>query len=225
MSASGMSWSGITAIWTKTVHLALLALPILAIALTSGQARAQVFSPEQIADINRVETYLNELTTLESRFVQIDPQGNFTEGTVFLSRPGRMRFEYDPPSPLLLVADGTWFIYVDKELEEVSHIPLDSTPAAFLLQEDISLKDEYKAIDVSRGSGLVVITVIDRYAPENGQVQLVFEDRPLQLKQWTVTDAQGLDTRVTLVNARFGREMPKELFRFKDPWNNAIGDR
>lgn len=219
MSASGKSWWGITAAWISLAVLAVAAM------LSAGRAQAQVFSPEQIADINRIEAYLNQLTTLDSRFVQIDPNGNFSEGTVFLSRPGRMRFEYDPPSPLLLVADGTWFIYVDKELEEVSHIPLDSTPAAFLLQEEISLKDEYKVTDISGGSGLVTVDIIERYAPENGKVQLVFEDRPLQLKQWNITDAQGLDTRVTLINSRFGRELEDEMFRFKDPWSNAIGDR
>ncbi|WP_425407025.1 LolA family protein [Hwanghaeella sp.] len=219
MSVNGKSWWGITAAWISLAALAAAAM------LFAGRAQAQVFSPEQIADINRIETYLDQLTTLDSRFVQIDPNGNFSEGTVFLSRPGRMRFEYDPPSPLLLVADGTWFIYVDKELEEVSHIPLDSTPAAFLLQEEISLKDQYKVTDISRGSGLVTVDIIERYAPENGKVQLVFEDRPLQLKQWNITDAQGLDTRVTLINSRFGRELEDEMFRFKDPWSNAIGDR
>lgn len=219
MSVSAKSWSGITATWIS------LFLCFVTVGLSPVGAAAQAFSPEQIATINRVETYLNQLTTLDSRFVQIDPNGNFSEGTVFLSRPGRMRFEYDPPSQLLLVADGTWFIYVDKELEEVSHIPLDSTPAGFLLQDEISLTGEYKVTDVSAGNGLVTIDVIERLAPENGKVQLVFEDRPLQLKQWTVTDAQGLDTRVTLINGRFGRELDAELFRFKNPWNSGIGDR
>lgn len=224
MSASGKSWWGITAAWTNPVQL-MLGLTLLALALVPLRAQAQVFSPEQIADINRVQAYLNQLTTLDSRFVQIDPNGNFSEGTVFLSRPGKMRFEYDPPSPLLLVADGTWFIYVDKELEEVSHIPLDSTPAAFLLRQEISLNDEYKVTSITSENGLVTMEAVERYAPENGKVQLVLEDRPLQLKQWTVTDAQGLDTRVTLINSRFGRELDDELFYFKDPWNTAIGDR
>ena len=79
--------------------------------------------------------------------------------------------------------------------------------------------------DVTRANALLVVDIIERHAPENGKVQLVFEDRPLQLKQWTVTDAQGLDTRVTLVNARYGRDMDDELFRFQNPWSNAIGDR
>ena len=217
MSANGKSWSGITAAWTSA---ALLALAVL---FSPPRAEAQIFSPEQIADINRIQAYLNQLTTIDSRFVQIDPQGVFSEGTLFLSRPGKMRFEYDPPTPLLLVSDGTWFIYVDKELEEVSHIPLDSTPAAFLLREEISLNDTYKVMDVASGNGLVTMDVIERHAPENGRVQLVFEDRPLQLKQWNVTDAQGYDTRVTLINSRFGRELDDELFRFKNPWQDATG--
>ncbi len=228
MWVSGKSWSGITA-WADRRCAAARLLTVFCFAVllsaTPQRAGAQVFSPEQIANINRVEAYLNDLTTLDSRFVQIDPQGGFAEGTVFLSRPGKMRFEYDPPAQLLLVADGNWFIYVDKELEEVSHIPLDSTPASFLLNETISLKEKYKVMDIDAGRGLVTVDVIEREAPENGMVQLVFQDRPLELKQWTVTDAQALDTRVTLINAYFGRELDDELFEFVNPWADATGGK
>ncbi len=212
MWASARFWSAITA----PGRAALLAVSLLV--AVSAPAAAQLFSPEQIAQINRVQTYLNALTTLESRFVQVDPNGYFAEGSLFISRPGKMRFEYDPPTPLLLVADGTWFIHVDKELEEVSHIPLSSTPAAFLLREEIRLDSDYQVRGVSAGKGLVTLEIVERENPEAGAVEVVFEDQPLRLKQWTITDAQGLDTRVTLTGSRFGGALDDGLFRFKNPW-------
>ena len=211
MSANARFWSATTA------HARALAAAALLL-LAAGPAWAQLFSPEQIAQINRVEAYLNGLTTLESRFVQVDPNGYYAEGSLFISRPGRMRFEYDPPTPLLLVADGTWFIYVDKELEEVSHIPLRSTPASFLLRDEILLSADYQVQEVQAAGGLVTVKLVERENPDVGTVQIVFEDRPLRLKQWTITDAQGLDTRVTLTNTRFGGALEDDLFRFANPW-------
>jgi len=217
MWANGRFWSAITA----PGKAALLAVGLF-VAL-AAPASAQLFSPEQVAQINRVQTYLNTLTTLESRFVQVDPNGYFAEGSLFISRPGRMRFEYDPPTPLLLVADGTWFIHVDKELEEVSHIPLNATPAAFLLREEILLDRDYQVRGIDMEGGLVTLQIVERENPETGTVTVVFEDKPLRLKQWTITDGQGLDTRVTLTGTRFGGKLEDGLFRFKNPWLNSEG--
>lgn len=217
MWANARCWLGITACGKA------IALLVAGLLLVASPATAQIFSPEQIAQINRIQTYLNGLTTLESRFVQVDPGGAFAEGSLFISRPGRMRFEYDPPTPLLLVADGNWFIYVDKDLEEVSHIPLGRTPASFLLREEILLNDDYQVRDVAMEGGLVTLEIVERENPDIGTVRIVFEQGPLRLKQWTITDAQGLDTRVTLTSTRFGNELEDELFEFENPWLDTEG--
>ena len=90
-----------------------------------------------MAEINRVEKYLNELLTLKSRFLQATSTGEFSEGTLYLSRPGKIRIEYDPPTELLIVADGTWLIYNDIKLDQITHLPLRTTTANILLKKKI----------------------------------------------------------------------------------------
>ncbi|MDJ0684211.1 MAG: outer membrane lipoprotein carrier protein LolA [Alphaproteobacteria bacterium] len=185
--------------------------------LTSACAQSPGFelrSPEEVAAINRIEAYLNDITTMQARFVQLDPNGEFSEGDMYLSRPGKMRFQFDPPNPILLVADGFWFIYVDQQLEQATHIPLGSTPASFLLDEELTFGEEYTVIALSQANGLVVAEIINREEPGLGSVQLVFNDQPFELTQWTITDAQGLQTRVTFTETRFGHELARNLFFF-----------
>ena len=86
------------------------------------------------AELDRIERYLNSLQTLQSKFVQNNPDGSHALGTLYLQRPGRMRFEYDPPTPIRLYATGNFFIHVDMELEQASHYPLNETPANFILK-------------------------------------------------------------------------------------------
>ena len=92
-------------------------------------------------DLKRVKNYLESIKTLKGNFLQIDSNGFTKSGKVFIARPGRLRFEYDPPDPILLIADGFYLIYIDKDLEQVSHVFLKNTPVSFLLKEHIQFKD------------------------------------------------------------------------------------
>ncbi len=220
MSANGKFWSAITAVSGFLTPFALtltLAVAITTVPSAPTHAQSSGFelrSPEEVAAINRIETYLNDITTMQARFVQLDPNGEFSEGDMYLSRPGKMRFQFDPPNPILLVADGFWFIYVDQQLEQATHIPLGSTPASFLLDDELSFGEEYTVIALSQANGLVVAEIINREEPGLGSVQLVFNDQPFELTQWTITDAQGLQTRVTFTETRFGHELARNLFFF-----------
>ena len=166
--------------------------------------------------IDRIESYLNTLRTLEARFVQNNPDGGFAQGKLFLHRPGRMRFIYDPPVPLQLYADGNLLIHVDTELEQVSHYPLDETPAHFLLRADISLRKGLTVKWYKHANKVVRVELVDGKNPDIGSVMLTFSDAPLQLRSWTITDAQGLRTELALVDARFGGVLDPGLFRFTD---------
>lgn len=168
--------------------------------------------------LERVEEYLNGLTTLESRFIQVNHDGSHAEGAIYMRRPGRMRVEYDPPSPHMLIANGHFLIYIDTELKEASHIPLGLTPAYFFLRDEISFSDGLAVVGYEKAAGLVRVTVVQEDAPDAGSVTVTFAANPLQLRQWTVVDAQNLITRVTLVNPRFGLELRDSLFRYVEPW-------
>lgn len=194
--------------------------------LLSGPAAAAPLTADQKDDLSRVETYLNGITTLRSTFIQTSSTGLRAEGTVFLARPGRMRFEYDPPSPILLVADGLFVIYVDNELEQISHVPISSTPLRVLIEEDVNLVEAHDVREIRRGPGTLAITLTVKEDPEAGAVRLLFADQPLALKQWVIRDAQGVEVRVSLVNAERGMPLDAALFQVdEDMFNTADSQR
>ncbi len=175
-------------------------------------------------DLRRVEDYFNGVRTLEARFVQRSSNGQRAGGRVFLSRPGRLRIEYDPPPAVLIVADGTFLIYNDRALDQVSYLPLGSTPAGILLADRISLDDPaLTVIDFSRAGNRLQLTLVRTDNPGEGTLTMVFDDEPLTLAEWQVTDAQGITTQVTLVDPQFGVPLDGSLFRFRNPRLPAEG--
>ena len=184
------------------------------------------YTPELQAAISRAEAYLNRITTLHARFIQVGPKGEMAEGDLYLSRPGRMRIEYDPPVPLLLIAADDWLAYQDKELEEVTYLPLSSTPATFLLQEKIHLGGEIAVTKAEKTLGATRIWLSRTDDPGAGTLTLVFSENPFVLRQWDVTDSQGLTTQVGLLNPEFGKKFDPELFEIRDPYKKRkVGPR
>ncbi len=182
------------------------------------QPRAARLTAEDKAEIGRIEDYLNGLKTLEARFLQVTSTGEYSEGKLHLDRPGRLRIEYDPPVPVLIVANRGLLTYFDKELQQVSHVPLSSTPAGILVREKISLmSDEFIIIGFERESQAVRLSLVRASDPQEGSLALVLADRPLELKKWMVTDAQGVTTTVSLLDARTGIAIDPKLFEFVDP--------
>jgi len=181
-------------------------------------------SDQDRATVDTIQGYLNDLTTAHGRFIQSNADGSYVEGGFFMERPGRMRFEYDDPVPYLLVADGSDFIYVDHKLEQVTYLPLPQTPAYFLLREEFSFEDGLTLTDFRHEAGLYRLRIIQEDEPDSGSIVLTFTDRPLALRQWTVVDAQGAATRVTLVQPRFGLPLERDLFRFVNPWRGKQRD-
>ncbi len=181
--------------------------------LASANASAASLGAKDARDVGRVEAYLNAITTLKSKFIQRASTGNLASGTVYISRPGKMRFEYDPPAPILLVADGIFLIYVDKELEQVSHVPISSTPLGILVSENVKLTDNHDIAAVERGAGTLAVTLTMKDDVEAGSVRLLFADAPLALKQWYIRDAQGVEVQVSLLDPQRGLELDSTLFQ------------
>lgn len=179
---------------------------------------AQTFAPELRDAIAKAESYLNRITTIRARFIQVGPKGEMAEGDLYLARPGRMRIEYDPPVPLLLVAADDWLAYQDKELEEVTYLPLSATPAAFLLQDNIRLEGDITITGVEKTPGAVRIWLAQTEDLQAGVLALVFSEAPFALRQWEITDAQGLTTQIGLLNPEFGQVFDPELFDIRNPY-------
>jgi outer membrane lipoprotein-sorting protein len=187
--------------------------------ILAGEALAQTrpLTDRDRADIARAEAWLQRLGSLKARFLQISNQGAAVEGTGWIVRPGRMRFEYDPPEPLLLVASHGQFFYYDKLLKQPTVIPLSATPLGILLNERVQLSGDVTVKSIQRGQGVIRITVFRTGKQAEGELTLVFAEDPFELKQWVVVDAQGRETRVSLFSPEYGGRYPSLLFDFNDP--------
>ncbi|WP_137178564.1 outer membrane lipoprotein carrier protein LolA [Roseomonas sp. AR75] len=201
----------------------LAALPIHAPhAQQRGAAPAPAPAPRPLtaadrAVLGQVEAYLNGLRTIRARFVQIAQNGASAQGTAWIVRPGRMRFDYDPPEPMLLVASGGQVMMYDRELGQPSTVPASSTPLGLLLRDQIRLSGDITVTAVERRGGFLHVTMHRTGSPAEGRLTLSFEETPMQLRQWTVVDAQGRATRVTLYEIDTTVRPNLRMFDFNDP--------
>lgn len=164
--------------------------------------------------IERVNTYLSGMQTLVGDFVQIGPDRTRVEGHFYLQKPGRMRFEYNPPSPLELIADGQSVVVRDRKLATQDLYPLSQTPLRFLLAERIDLARDTNLISVGADDTFVSVTIEERQAlGGTHRLLLMFGAKDMQLKQWTVTDPQGFDTTVALYNIDTTKKPDPSLFK------------
>ncbi len=198
-----------------------LALFVVAIGLGAAAPRVSaaepaVLSPDQSAAVQRALRYLNRLTTLEARFIQVSSNGSYAEGEVIIQRPGKMRFDYDPPHPVLIIANGLSLLFYDREVKQASFLPLWETPLWFLIREEVTLSDNVVVTGVEQKLGTLKITIADQDNPEVGSVTLVFSDRPLDLKKWELVDALGVSTQVSLVNPHYGGKIDPMVFDYSD---------
>lgn len=198
----------------------LLALPLfsaLTLSLPAFAQKPMALTPQDRADLARIEVYLNGLRTLKARFLQVSPDGGTTEGNAWLQRPGRMRFEYDKPSPFLLVAGFGSAVFYDSQLNQTTSVPLSTTPLGILLGDDFKLSGDITVVGINRLPGQIQVTTIRTASPGDGSLTLVFSDAPLALRQWAVMDAQRQETRVSLFAIELGGSFPQRMFEFNDP--------
>ena len=173
-------------------------------------------SPDQSAAVRRAVRYLNDLSTLRARFIQISSNGAYAEGEMIVQRPGRLRFDYDPPHPVLIIANGLSLLFYDREVKQASFLPLWETPLWFLIRERVTLSEDVVVSAVEQSPGALRITLTDQELSEAGSITLVFSDRPLDLKKWEITDAQGILTQVSLINPRYGVEIDPLAFDYSE---------
>jgi outer membrane lipoprotein-sorting protein len=202
------------------MHRRFLCLLLLA-ATVPWQARAQiraaVLSDADQATLEAVGQYLNGLRTLKARFLQIGPDGATVQGTLWLQRPGRMRFQYDPPSPLLLVAGHGTVIFHDSQLDQTTTIAVGQTPLGLLLGDRIALSGDVTVTDFQRPPGQLLITMVRTQKSGEGSLTLQLNASPIALVGWSVVDAQGKETQIRLSDVRLGGEFDPNLFVFNDP--------
>jgi outer membrane lipoprotein-sorting protein len=171
------------------------------------------FTPADQAELDQVSTYLNGMHTLEGSFVQIGPEGQTDEGRFYLAKPGRMRFEYAPPNPTLVVSDGSTVAVTNKRLNTTDKYPIWATPLSVILADHLDLKRNQDIISVTHQEGQLVVGARSHSSRAEGNITLVFSEQPgMRLKQWTVIDAQGLMTTVTVNDLKPGAQVDPSLF-------------
>jgi len=195
----------------------------------SASARAQTapmaLSPADQSLVTQVESYLNSQKGLTANFLQVAADGSTRTGKAWLERPGKMRFEYDPPDKQLLVAGFGLLVYYDPQLDQTTNIPLGSTPLGILLSKHVDLTSGNVIVTaIDREPGEDDITVIRRGKAGQGSLTLVFGTNPLELRQWLVTDAQGKQTRVSLYDIVPGGPYPDSLFQYNTGESPISGD-
>lgn len=169
-------------------------------------------------DIKRVETYLSNLTTIVADFNQVDADGGLSSGKFYLKRPGKMRWQYSPPTPVLVVSNGKTVTYYDAELDQVNYIPIDDTLASFLARPKITLNSDSTMLTHFQSKDKVIrATIVNKERAGEGALTLEFSDKPLQIRQMVIEDATGNRSVIQLQNAKFGQPLPEGLFRFEDP--------
>ena len=172
---------------------------------------------DRAAAIAGVNAYLNSITTLRAHFLQIAPNGSASRGVLSMSRPGRLLFAYDDPSPIRVIADGTTVALEDRALETVDRAPLRSTPLWWLLKADIDIATDAQIVDISSEHGFLSVIVRDPDGEMEGEIEFVFPEPNYELREWFVTDALGEITRVSLVETETGIALNPRLFVIPDP--------
>ena len=173
------------------------------------------FDAKQRALVNRVSAYLSSVQVLTGNFVQIGPDGRRTTGHLFIQKPGKVRFEYDPPSPIDIIADGTQVVVRDRQLATQDLYPLSQTPLRFLLADRIDLLQDTNVVGVTADDTFVSVLIEEKQAfVGTNRLLMMFDSKDFKLKQWTVTDVQGFDTTIAVSNLDTSKRPDPNLFRF-----------
>ena len=172
------------------------------------------FDANQKAQAAKVSSYLSSLQTLVGNFVQVGPDGSKTKGDFYIQKPGKVRFEYDAPSPIAIIADGSSLAVRDRKLATQDIYPLSQTPLRFLLSDRIDLLKDTNVVSVTSDEVYISVTIEEKQALiGTSRLMLMIGTKDGQLKQWTVTDPQGYDTTVAVYNLDSSKKVDPGIFK------------
>lgn len=182
-------------------------------AVEAAPAATPLIGEQQDAAVHRINDYFNNLNSIQGNFEQVDSNNKRTTGRFYVQRPGKLRFDYAPPSTLRLVADGHFLAIEDSSLKTVEKYPIESTPFRLLLGEGVDLARDSRIVGVEGDEGSLAIALEDKGGKATGQIKLYFDTAPeMKLRQWVITDAQGLATTVTISDIAPGRKVAADFF-------------
>ena len=189
----------------------ILLLTAIILGTTLGQAGAQTKN-----DIAKIENYLNSVKTLQARFVQNASNGNVAEGNIYIQKPNKIHMEYAAPTNVLIVGNGDYIVYHDKDLDQVSNIDYSDIPASLILGNNIKIDGKnIKVVDFYKDAGTTVITLDYKEKGNIGNITLTFNNSPFELRQWKIVDPQSVEITVSLYSAKVDAPIDQSLFKFR----------
>jgi outer membrane lipoprotein-sorting protein len=191
-------------------RMRILLAAILSLLMLASTAHAQVGVPE-------VEQYVNSIRTVQARFVQSNPNGSVVQGTLYIRRPGRMRFEYDAPSKLKIVADGTQVTLWDPATRDFGQWPIGWTAASFLVREPFKLSGDLTVESMQRTGDGLQLTIVQTRKPQEGKIIVRLAENPLALRGWSIIDNRGNKVDVSLTDLKTGVQLADSLFKYDGP--------
>ncbi len=205
------------------ISLFVAATPLFSFAENSViPTKEQISSSQQ--DIKNIEEYLNQITTFVANFKQVDSEDQVATGTFYLSRPGRLRWDYNSPTPILIIAKGSLLSYYDKELQQISHVGIDDSLSVFLTKKVISFSDDTIEITkFEKKDSTISVTIAQKGKPENGKLTLIFKADKIELNKMIMLDAVGKTTTVSFEGQTYDKPLEKELFAMPHVDKERVG--
>ena len=208
---------GFLGVWMSSACLA---------ATDGSSSSASPLSPDQIAAVREIDAYYNGVKTLRGEFVQVGPQGHVSTGAFHIRKPGKVRFEYYPPNPYEIIADGTWVMVRNRRTGVSDYYPQAATPLHLIVAEDIDLLRDARVLGVRENRGVTSVAMRDRGSLFPGRLIVSYDPRKRALQQWVVVDGSDRRTTVSLFRQREGEVGDDSLF-FVPPQSRrgGAGDR
>lgn len=180
-------------------------------------AKDAKLTPKDVEKINKVSGFFNGFETLTGQFVQVGPRGNVSNGVFYISKPGKMRFEYNPPSPYLIVSDGTWVVIMNRKNKRTDHYPLSSTPLQLVLSKDVDLLRQARILNVKTEDGSIKLTLAAKNKAVPGTLTLTYSEEKSEIQEWAVIDGEGRRTTISLSEISAGGDHAAGLFTVVRP--------
>ena len=170
---------------------------------------------------SQVNTFFENLKTLEADFIQVGPSGNISDGKIYFDLPGKLRIDYNKPNNLLITCKGSWIVLQDRNLKTTNNIPLKNSPFSIFLEKKMSLSNKNIKTEIQNRSGIISFTIKSSNNNEAGELTLEFSEKPLHLKKWIIKNAFGDITTVLVQNAKYNKKLSHLLF-FPDDFPEPI---
>jgi outer membrane lipoprotein-sorting protein len=187
-------------------------LPLGGTTAFAAKMQAMAVTPDIQASIAKINAYFNSFQTMRGELVQTSPRGRTAKGIFFIAKPGKMRFEVEPPTPYIMASDGKWLTLTNKKMDKGDQFPLSKTPMRLLVSNQLDLLKEVDVVSFEQNGGITTIALSDKKGSIPGQIVLIFDETQNVLQQWIIIDGKGQRTTVELANLEKDVKINPKLF-------------